>query len=355
MQTPETIQELQAVVRSADHVCVAGSGTKPALSREASLSMARLSGILEYEPSEYTFTALAGTPLSEIQDTLTENGQFLTFDPPLVETGATIGGTVAAGLSGPGRFRFGGVRDFFLGLKMVTGEGRLVFGGGKVVKNAAGFEIPKLNVGALGLWGVLVELTFKVFPSPDEYATLLIETTDAVQTRHITTTLATAQIELFCLDSDPHSVQVRVGGLSEVIEARCCRVRELVGDCPTQILRGDEDAAFWSHVREFRWVPADHSLVKLPVSPAEMPAVDSILRASGTTIPHRCSVGGNLVWIAWPDSLGQTEFDRSFQSADHLRLTLTGHWEQPSQSDPRGAAFASRLQTVFDPARKFCR
>jgi len=355
MQTPETIQELQMLVRSADRLCVTGAGTKPALSREACLSTARLSGILEYEPSEYTFTALAGTPLSEIQNTLSENSQFLTFDPPLVESGATIGGTVAAGLSGPGRFRFGGVRDFLLGLKMVTGDGQIVFGGGKVVKNAAGFDIPKLNVGALGLWGVLVELTFKVFPSPAEYATLLIETADSDQTRSITTTLATAQIELFCLDSDSRSVQVRVGGLSEVIATRCSRIQELVGDCPTQILRGEEDAAFWSDVREFRWVPADHSLVKLPISPAEMPTVDSILRASGTTIPHRCSVGGNLVWIAWPDSLGQAAFDRSFQSVNYLRLALTGHWEQPSQSDPRGAAFASRLQTVFDPAQKFSR
>ena len=355
MHTPETIEELQAAIRSTDHICVTGSGTKPALSREASLSTAKLSGILEYEPSEYTFTALAGTPLAEIQNTLAENNQFLTFDPPLVETGATIGGTVAAGLSGPGRFRFGGVRDFFLGLKMVTGEGRIVFGGGKVVKNAAGFDIPKLNVGALGLWGVLVELTFKVFPAPDEYATLLIDAADAAQVRDITTTLAMAPMELFCLDSNAHSVQVRIGGLSEAIDARCRRVQDIVGNCPMQILRREEDAAFWSDVREFRWVPAEHSLLKLPVSPAEMPDVDAALTATEITIPHRCSVGGNLVWIAWPDSLGQAEFDRVFQSAHHRRLALTGHWKQPARSDLQGAALAERLQTVFDPARKFCR
>ena len=96
MITPQTIDELQDAVRSLDSVSVTGGGTKPALSRSANVSTEKLSGILEYEPSEYTFTALAGTPLVEIREALSKNGQFLAFDPPFVEAGATIGGTVAA-------------------------------------------------------------------------------------------------------------------------------------------------------------------------------------------------------------------------------------------------------------------
>src|SRR5690606_8123830 len=88
------------------------------------------------------------------------------------ERGATLGGTVAAGLSGPGRFRYGGVRDFLLGVRLVNGQGEVVRGGGKVVKNAAGFDIPKLLVGSLGRFGVIVELTFKVFPQPEHATTL---------------------------------------------------------------------------------------------------------------------------------------------------------------------------------------
>ena len=91
------------------------------------------------------------------------------------EAGATLGGTVAAATSGPGRLRFGGVRDFLLGVRFVTGDGRVVFGGGKVVKNAAGFDLPKLMVGGLGRFGVLTELTFKVFPKPEKFASLAIE------------------------------------------------------------------------------------------------------------------------------------------------------------------------------------
>ena len=149
MHQPANIEELQDFVRASQNIRVCGAGTKPALSAGANVSTSGMSGILEYEPSEYTFTALAGTPLSEIRDALAENGQLFPFDPPLVEAGATLGGTTASGLSGPGRFRYGGIRDFILGVKMVTGEGRAVFGGGKVVKNAAGFDIPKLVTAVL--------------------------------------------------------------------------------------------------------------------------------------------------------------------------------------------------------------
>ena len=107
------------------------------------IDMSALSGIREYNPSEYTFTALAGTKLTEINQMLTDNGQFLPFDPPLATPGATLGGTVGANLSGPMRYYYGGVRDFILGVQFLNNQGQLVRSGGKVVKNAAGFDIPQ--------------------------------------------------------------------------------------------------------------------------------------------------------------------------------------------------------------------
>ena len=92
-----------------------------------------------------------------------------------VDAGATLGGTVAAGVSGPGRFRFGGVRDFILGVRFVDGQGRLLRMGGKVVKNCAGFDLPKFFVGSLGRFGVLAEVTFKVFPAPASRLTLKLD------------------------------------------------------------------------------------------------------------------------------------------------------------------------------------
>src|SRR3954470_5132951 len=177
---PESLSELAEAVRSPPHLLAIGAGTKPRLSQvdAAKLSTARLRGISEYDPSEFTFTAAAGTPVREIAAALAERGQYLPFDPMLVDAGATLGGTVAAGLSGPGRFRFGGLRAFILGVRFVDGNGRLLRMGGKVVKNAAGFDLPKFFVGSVGRFGVLGEITFKVFPRPASSLTLRLTAED---------------------------------------------------------------------------------------------------------------------------------------------------------------------------------
>src|SRR6185503_15751320 len=129
-----------------------GGGTKDALSSAGGettrLDLGGCAGIVEYAPSEFTVTALAGTPIAEMVAALGERGQYLPFDPILVEAGATLGGTIAAGVSGSGRARYGGIRDFILGVRFLDGGGTLVRGGGKVVKNAAGFDLPKLMVGS---------------------------------------------------------------------------------------------------------------------------------------------------------------------------------------------------------------
>ncbi|MCY4408890.1 MAG: FAD-binding protein, partial [Caldilineaceae bacterium] len=144
------VAEIQDAVREARRVRVRGGGSKPALSlRDCEddaqlLNLTTLKGVVEYQPDEYTFTARAGTSVAEIGAMLAEEGQYLPFDPPLAERGATLGGTVAAGLSGAGRYRYGGIRDFLIGIRFVDGQGQEIRGGGTVVKNAAGFDFPKL-------------------------------------------------------------------------------------------------------------------------------------------------------------------------------------------------------------------
>ena len=132
---PSTPFEAAECVRAHPRVLAKGAGTKDALARVgedvATLSTLALNGIVEYEPAEFTVTVLAGTPIRDLAASLAERGQYLPFDPILVKAGATIGGTVAAGTSGPGRFRFGGVRDFILGVRFVDGAGHLLRMGGK--------------------------------------------------------------------------------------------------------------------------------------------------------------------------------------------------------------------------------
>ena len=138
------------------------------------LDVAGYRGIVSYEPSELYITARGGTSLSEIEAALEEKGQMLAFEPPHF-SGATLGGCVAAGLSGPRRQQAGAVRDFVLGVKLLDGRGQVLDFGGQVMKNVAGYDVSRLLAGSLGTLGVLAEVTLKVLPKPVAEQTLAFE------------------------------------------------------------------------------------------------------------------------------------------------------------------------------------
>jgi len=353
MYTPESIDDVADSVREKSHIRVTGAGTKPAASRDANLSLAKLAGILQYEPTEYTFTALAGTPLLELRDALAENGQYLPFDPPLVEAGATLGGTVACGLTGPGRYRFGGVRDFVLGVRFVSGEGRIVFGGGKVVKNAAGFDLPKLMVGALGQCGVMVEFTFKVFPAPQQYATLRVPAENFARGEAILRDLATSPLELHCLDFLPEgTLWLRVGGLAAALPQRIARLQSEL-PVESEVLEDEEDATVWRGAREFRWVPPGHSLLKMPMQLSAMSEVEAQLGKLDFPCPRRYSVGGNVLYLAWPGAIEDRHLGWLLRQLERRALALTGRWDCPLLGPSSRNPFFDRLQSVLDPQDKF--
>ncbi|MBK0391439.1 glycolate oxidase subunit GlcE [Ramlibacter algicola] len=131
-----------------------------------------LAGIRAYEPSELVVTVGAGTRLSVLEAELAAQGQCLPFEPPHVGGEPTVGGMVAAGLSGPARASVGSVRDYVLGLTLVNGRGELLSFGGTVMKNVAGYDVSRLMAGALGTLGLIVEVSLKVLPKPVAEATL---------------------------------------------------------------------------------------------------------------------------------------------------------------------------------------
>jgi glycolate oxidase FAD binding subunit len=126
------------------------------------LSTAELSGITSYEPTELVVTARAGTPLAELEAALAEKGQCLPFEPPRFAPGGTVGGMVAAGLSGPARMSAGPLRDYVLGVTVLDGRGGLLTFGGQVMKNVAGYDVSRLMAGSWGVLGVLCEVSLKV-------------------------------------------------------------------------------------------------------------------------------------------------------------------------------------------------
>ena len=123
-------------------------------------------GIVAYEPTELVVTARAGTRLADLATTLAERGQWLPFEPPLFGPRATVGGMLACGLSGPRRQAMGAVRDFVLGVRLLDGRGELLSFGGQVMKNVAGYDVPRLLAGSLGTLGVILEVSLKVLPRP---------------------------------------------------------------------------------------------------------------------------------------------------------------------------------------------
>jgi glycolate oxidase FAD binding subunit len=351
--TPATPEELSAAIQGHPCVLPIGARTKPRLTEvpgDAQLiSTSRLNGIASYDPSEFTFTALAGTPLRDIVAALEKEGQYLPWDPPLLASGATLGGTIAAGLSGPGRFRFGGLRDFILAVRFADGQGRLFHTGAKVVKNAAGFDVPKFLVGSLGRYGVIVEATLKVFPRPAARVTVSVPCAGAEQAVLRLAHAANARWELEALDYEVSTSQlmIRLGGPGE---SNAALVAELVAQWPeATVLPAAEAEFYWDDDREFRW--AGPILAKLPLSLGQV----SPFLAELAKIPDakaRLSAGGDLAWISLPSSAAAHELSEILQRLSLTALVLRGDaplWLGKHQR----SAIADRVRRVFDPEQRF--
>ena len=346
---PTSPAEVQEAVRSQPRVLPRGGGSKPALSTpregQAVLEMSGLSGVLEYDPGEYVLVARAGTRLAEVEQLLAQNGQYLPFDPPLVEQGATLGGTVAAGLSGPLRQRYGGVRDFILGVQFVDSESSLVRGGGKVVKNAAGFDLPKLMVGSLGRLGVLTELAFKVFPFPKATATLRITFPALEAALEALYKLAGSPIELYALDLEaPATLVLRLGGLPEALSARLERL-QLFFSRSGEVLQGEGEALYWRSLNPLNL--GEGYLVKVALTARQIPALEKALGGA----PRRYMSAGNLLYVAWNDDLER--LDTLLKSENLSGLVLKGTTPRPQIGIDLGQVMGHRVTAALDPQGKF--
>jgi glycolate oxidase FAD binding subunit len=355
---PQSVDELQEMVRGYERIHLRGGGTKSALSTPLdgteTLDLSKLSGVVEYDPGEYTFTAQAGTAVAEIQTSLDGNGQYLPFDPPYAEQGATLGGTVGSGLSGPGRYRFGGVRDFLLGVSLVDGTGRLVRFGGKVVKNAAGFDIPKLVVGSLGELGVLVELTFKVFPKPESQITIELPCSTLDRAMETLYRVYTSQLDVVSLDLVPSAdgrstLWIRIGGLSDSLPMRANRVRKMIGG--GEILEGPDESRLWRDARDFVWSQPGWNLLKVPLTPRQVTHLESEL--AGSESRRRYSSGANVAWIATPEP--PEIWDETLSSLGLPGLVVTGPPNPVRVGALKGQVLERRIRKVFDPTGRFAR
>ena len=350
---PGSIEEALAVVRGTAHLLPIGAGSKPALASPppgfTAMSLCGISGIVEYEPVEYTFTALAGTPLREVASALARNGQYLPFDPPFVEAGATVGGAIASGLSGPGRNRFGGVRDFIVGVRFITGSGELVRGGGKVVKNAAGFDIPKLLVGSIGRLGAIVEASFKVFPRPRATSTLTVRFADLAGALGAVERVNAAPFDVEALELEPPgTVRIRLGGDRVTFPARMKKLAALAGGA-SDITEGPAEEEFWRSLQPVLPVAGGGLLAKVPLTPGRIPEFDRLAAAAGAG--RRYSAGGSIAWLSWPGEAAA--LDRLLRDRSLAGLVIAGSSPSPILGATRGDNFRGRVKSALDPDGRF--
>ncbi len=355
---PGTLDALRHAVTASrpGPIRIAGAGTKG--SRLASddgdeLDLRQLTGITSYNPAECVLTALAGTPVAAIEAALAAHQQYLPFDPTHVRAGGTIGGTVASGLSGSGRYRYGGVRDFIIGARVVDGRGRLIASGGQVVKNAAGFLAHHALVGSAGRLGAIAEVTFKVFPRPEARATLRADCASLPDAFAAHERLRAAALDLEALDlalapdGGAATLWARLAGAADALPARIARAQALLAT-DTRVLPHGDDARVWSDAAECAWTVGATSLVKVPAAPTRVVAVTRLLATFGTC---RVQCGGAVVLLA------------TSQPLDAVHGALSHHgWRGvavcgPSHGRLLGAAgsdaFGARVRLALDPDQRF--
>ena len=369
------IAAVQAARTACEPLAIEGQGSKRGLLRPVqaarSLSTRGLTGVTLYRPSELIISARAGTPLAEIEATLAEKGQHLIAESPYLNgvfgTSAppSIGGVVAANLSGPRRITWGATRDHVMGLRFINGAGEVIRSGGRVLKNVTGLDLCKLLSGSYGTLGVITEVTLKVLPAPETSATLLIETPD----------LASAVAALSAGLGSPFGVSaaaalpvkdhviaaVRLEDFAASVAYRMEKLRGVLGSLGTQrVMEDAESRAFWRGVREVEPLQAmpDEAIWRVSVRPSAGPQIASAASAIGGRV--MLDWGGGLVWIAAsPSSANHTLISEAahtqggaamlFRAPESLRLAVP---VLPEEAAPL-AKIGARVKEALDPGGLF--
>jgi len=322
---------------------IRGGGTKDFYGQalEGDLFESRAySGIVAYDPTELVITARAGTRLAEVEAILCEKGQMLPFEPPHFGAGATIGGVVAAGLSGPRRAAAGALRDFLLGVRMMDGRGEPLTFGGQVMKNVAGYDVPRLMAGSLGTLGLLLEVSLKVLPLSVAKASLRFELPEhkALETVNAWAGRPLPISAIAYIDGD---LGVRLSGAAAAVRAAC---EKLGGEKVAEAQATD----FWTGVREQTdpFFAGDEPLWRLSVP---------------STTPPLALEGRQL--IEWGGALRWLKSNTKAHTIRELVTRVGGHATLFRGGDksvgvfhplpPAVAAIHKRLKAEFDPQNIF--
>jgi glycolate oxidase FAD binding subunit len=339
-QVRERVREARAAQRA---LRLRGAGSKDFYGEHLEgevLELGAHRGVVAYEPSELVVTARCGTPLSELEETLAAHGQFLAFEPPRFGADPTVGGLIAAGLSGPRRPYAGAARDFVLGTRLLTAAGEELRFGGEVMKNVAGFDVSRLLCGSLGILGIITEVSLKVLPLPrcEETLRLALPADQAVQAFN---RWAAQPLPLSGAAWWQGEAWVRLSGADPAVRS----ARERLGG---ERVPEAEARDFWRDLRDAR-LPAFAGSV---LWRASLPPTAAPLPIAGTPL---IDWGGALRWYAdVPEGIDV----RSFAAAAGGTAACWRGLPPGRRFHPLPGALGNlhrRLKERFDPERLFNR
>ncbi len=340
-----------------------GGGTKRAIGRPVeaeALDLAAIRGIVDYEPEELVITARAATPVAEVQAALREHGQRLAFDPPdwaaLLDSDAraTLGGAIAANASGSRRLAAGAARDHFLGFRAVSGRGERFKGGGRVVKNVTGYDLPKLLAGSWGTLAVLTEVTVRVQPMPERERTLLVAVRDAAGAVRAMSAALCSPCDVSCAAFAPRlGVALRLEGFEPSVQARSRALLEALdtAGAPADRHWVEQEASsrLWQEVGGAQAL-AHHPIAwRLSIPPGDAPGLLERIEPEDYLLDW----GGGLVWIG--ASQAQPARIRDALDSGHAMLFKAPREVRSATPvfQPLSApvaAVAARVKAAFDPA-----
>jgi glycolate oxidase FAD binding subunit len=296
------IERIRAAHESHSPLIIQGGGSKTFYGNADEgevLATRALTGVVDYQPKELVLTARAGTPLADIEALLAEQNQMLAFEPPYFGGNATLGGSIAAGLSGPRRPYAGAARDFVLGVRMIDGTGQPLRFGGQVIKNVAGYDVSRLMVGALGTLGLITEVSLKVLPQPAAETTLQFEFDEAAAILKMNQ-WAGQPLPLSATSWHAGLLTVRLSGAASAVHAAQAKLGgEALKDA----------SAFWQRLRDQATPFFDkRPLWRLAVKPTT-PALNL----------------GNAQWIEWGGAVRWLASDLPAATLREAAKTAGGH------------------------------
>jgi glycolate oxidase FAD binding subunit len=314
------------------------------------------SGVVTYDPSEFLISARAGTSIAELESVLAAQGQYLPFDPVLSQQGATLGGSVASGISGPCRLLYGGLRDFIMEVQLCDSAGREVRGGGKVVKNAAGFDLPKLVVGSYGRMGIITEATLKVFPKPPGNLTLSIACPSLRSALERGLKLLALPLPIAALEIEPGpKLLIRLAGPIDSLAGMAARVTHALppGVRVERIEHGSQEVRAWHDRAAFDWASDYAALARVAITHHQCSDLEQELKSLGDAVRWVLSCGVSVAWIAVRELEQLAALDAILSQLMLSGVAVRGPSSLTPLGDRRWIASAQRIQQALDPAAKY--